>query len=120
MNASTCSLALLATLLAATCGGRRAEAGVVAESTYVQIMARLSLADSLLAPADYEPPAGLSRDSARALVLGRWGVPDSALEAFADGLGEDPGRLKDVWTRIRSLADSLARSGWSPLPEEER
>lgn len=92
----------------------------MAESTYVQVMARLSLMDSTLAPAEYTPPAKPGRDSARALVLRRWGVGDSALLSFSDRLGGDPTRLKDVWSRIRTLADSLARSGWTPAAAEAR
>jgi hypothetical protein len=115
------TVALMALLAGLACGGRSSAAsGVLPESTYVQVMARLSLTDSALAPAEYTPPADLSRDSARALVLRRWGVADSALLSYAARLGDDPGRLKDVWNRVRTLADSLARAGWTPAAAEAR
>jgi hypothetical protein len=115
------TVALMALLAGVACGGRSSAApGVLPESTYVQVMARLSLTDSLLAPAEYARPANLSRDSAHALVLRRWGVADSALLSYAARLGDDPSRLKDVWNRIRTVADSLARAGWIPAAAEAR
>lgn len=103
---------------AAACGGPPAPAGVLPDSTYVQVMARLALVDSSLAPSGYHLPDSLPRDSARALVLRRFGVRDSALLAYADSLGGRPDRMQEVWTRIRSLADTLADSGWSPGADE--
>ncbi len=100
--------------------GRPQGSGVLPESTYVQVMARLSLADSILAASDYTLPVGLARDSARHLVLRRWAVSDSELITFADRLGRDPSRLTDVWTRIRQVADSLSRARWTPTPSGAR
>lgn len=115
------TLAWLALVACVACAGRGSGApGVLPESTYVQVMARLSLTDSLLAPAEYAAPAGLNRDSARVLILRRWGVSDSALLAFANELGGHPDRLKEVWTRVRTLADSLTRAGWTPAAAETR
>ena len=103
---------------AAACGGPRAPAGGLPDSTYVQVMARLALVDSAMAPSSYHFPDTLPRDSARALVLRRFGVRDSALLSYADALGGEPDHMQEVWTRIRSLADSLADGGWTPGADE--
>ncbi len=119
--APVAAVALVALVAGIACaGGDSGAPGVLPESTYVQVMARLSLTDSLLAPAEYTPPAKLERDSARAAILRRWGVSDSALVRTASRLGSDPNRVKEVWTRIRTMADSLARAGWNPAAAEAR
>jgi len=108
-------LAALLAGLAAACGGRAAtRAAGLTDSTYVEVMARLALVDSTLAPADYQLPDSLPPDSARSLVLERWGVADSSLVAFAEEVGSEPERMQGIWQRIRELADSLATRGWRP------
>lgn len=115
MRVAAAALLCAASLAGTTsCGGDAGPPTGLADSTYVQVMARLSLVDSAMAPAGYELPKGLSRDSARALVLRRWGVTDTTLVAFADAQGVRPNRMQDLWTRIRQLADSLARAHWTP------
>lgn len=108
-------LAALLAGLAAACGGARTpRAAGLTDSTYVEVMARLALLDSTLAPGDYHLPDSLPPDSARSLVLGRWGVADSSLVSFAREVGSEPERMQGIWERIRVLADSLARRGWRP------
>ncbi|HKK08157.1 MAG TPA: hypothetical protein VKA44_04670 [Gemmatimonadota bacterium] len=104
----------LALACAAACGGRAERPGGLADSTYVQVMARLALVDTALAPSDFDLPDSLPRDSARQLVLRRWGVSDTALLAHAEALGGRPDRMQEIWTSIRELADSLAKDGWRP------
>ena len=104
----------LALACVAGCGGRTERPGGLDDSTYVQVMARLALVDTALAPSDFHLPDSLPRDSARQLVLRHWGVADTALLAYADALGGRPDRMQEIWTSIRELADSLAEDGWRP------
>lgn len=108
---------LLVALLAAGCGsddGSGSAAGPVSDSVYVEVMARLVLLDSLMASDGPHQPEGLTRDSARGLILGAHGVRGDELLEFARERGTRPERMEAIWRRIHELSDSLGETGWRP------
>lgn len=104
-------------LLLAGCGVDAVDggaAGPVSDSVYVEVMARLVLLDSVMASGDGRLPEGMTRDSARALVLRAHHVTGDELLTFARERGTRPERMEDIWGRIRELSDSLGEGGWRP------
>lgn len=111
---AACALPLLA------CGGGEPSAsGVVSDSTYVEVMARLVLLDSTMTSPAEVPLGGLDRDSARRIVLRRHGVDADELLRFAEERGRSPEVMADVWRRVQELGDSLESSDWRPGAEAE-
>ena len=109
--------AVLALLLLATgcgTGGDSSAGGPVSDSVYVEVMARLVLLDSLMGSGSRHLPDGMSRDSARSLVLSAYGVEGEELLVFARERGTRPERMEAIWRRIYELSDSLGDQGWRP------
>lgn len=102
-------------LLSVGCGsGGGAPAPPVADSVYVEVMARLVLLDSLMGSGAASLPEGTSRDSARLRVLHAYGVQGDELLAFARERGTRPEEMEEIWRRIYELSDSLGDDGWRP------
>lgn len=140
----TAGLLLAAAGLAGTaCAGPERSEAPVREEVYVEVMARLAAvraaADSSRAalpspgqdadsagrdapPLQAGPdPEGRSRtlaqgtaDSLREAVLREHEVRREDLKAFARIVGDEPKRMKTLWTRIAARADSLREAGWPP------
>jgi len=77
-------------------------------------MARLALLDTALSRGPEIGP-GISRDSARRIVLRRWDTEADSLLAYAERWGGDPEKMTRIWARMREVADSLEAAGWSPV-----
>lgn len=112
------TLALVATLALPACGaddtGPRPP---VSDSVYVEVMARLVLLDSALAPRTGRGGDGdgaLGADSLRRRVLDAWGVRAEELLDYAETRGTTPEHMDRIWQRIDELSDSLDAAGWSP------
>jgi len=75
-------------------------AGVMDEASYIEVMARLSVAQ-----ADYIDPA--RSDSAKLAVLDELGVDPRDLLAFSDRYGGDIERMRRLWHLISARVDSL-------------
>ena len=116
------------------CAGREASDPALAESTYVDVMARLSLireaGEGGPRPGAAGPSGGGFTTGADSLeqeaiqgVLREAGVGEEALVDFARQVGDEPERMSALWERIQALADSLRMEGWDPpgpLPPVER
>lgn len=81
-------------------------------------MARLALVDTAMASSVRVGPLAISPDSARALILDRWNVTDDQLVGFARTMGRDPSRMRELWERVMTTADSLRDEGWTPGAED--
>lgn len=104
-----------ALLLACTaCAGPERTEPPVAEETYVQVMARLAAVRDAASPGgDAAPTLPRDRaDSLRSEILREHGVGRSDLREFARVTGDEPKRMRALWRRIESVADSLRREGW--------
>lgn len=88
--------------LGAACAERSAGDTVLADSAYVQVVARLQL---ITTPADTARQH--EADSARAQVLTDYGVTSEQLIAFAEVAGREPGRSKAIWEQIGAVVDSI-------------
>lgn len=102
--------ALGSSVLPVACGQESGDGAILADSAYIQVVARLQLIPT---PADTtrQPEA----DSARARVLADYGVTREQLIAFAEVAGRDPGRSRTLWEQIGSLVDSIRDAdGLSP------
>lgn len=121
-------------LLSAACAGREASDPALPDSTYVDVMARLSLireagqgrprpGASGRSGAGFTTGAdSLEREAIRG-VLRESGVEEGALVDFARQVGDEPERMSALWERIQAVSDSLRIEGWDPpgpLPPVER
>lgn len=97
-----------------TTGGE--EGAGVADSVYVEVMARLVLLDSVMTPPSRHPEADVPHDSLRARILRRWNVSGDQLLEYARLRGSEPEGMQRIWLRIRELSDSLDTAGWTPVP----
>lgn len=112
-------MAVLALLVAGCGADRGARSGApVADSVYVEVMARLVLLDSLMGGGERHLPDGTPRDSARAHVLRTFGVRGDELLAYARERGTQPEQMEAIWRRIYELSDSLEDEGWRPVPAD--
>lgn len=98
--------------------GRSASASGLEDSTYVAVMARLAVVDSVLAPAGEPVRLELPRDSARTIILRAYGVRPEQLVRFAAAAGAEPERMRELLRHIRELADTLQARSWTPDAEE--
>lgn len=103
--------------LLTACGGAETAGGPVADSVYVEAMARLVLLDTAVSPSLEPPPEGPALDSARSRVLERYGVDAEDLLSFARERGGDPERMQAVWQRVYELSGTLKEEDWRPLPD---
>lgn len=90
----------------------------IPDSAYVEVMARMVLVDSAMTSRPDVSLGGISRDSARRLVLARYGVTPDELLDYARTVGEHPRAMAGIWQRIQERADSLEAGGWSPADGE--
>lgn len=108
---------LLVAVLAGGCGGDGETArghDFLADSVYVEVMARLVLVDSTFGDGAPALPSGTPPESARARVLEEWDVQGTELLEFAREKGGEPEEMQAIWSRIHELSDSLREAGWSP------
>lgn len=91
----------------------------LSDSVYVEVMARLVLLDPDMTSETDVPLRGLPRDSARSLVLDRWGVEPERLLRFAEQQGRSPARMAELWRRIQERSDTLESRGWRPGEEND-
>lgn len=104
-------------LSAAACGGEEAARPPVADSAYVEAMARMVLLDTAVSPNLESPLTGAALDSARQRILDTYGVDAEQLLEFARTRGDDPRRMQAIWARVYQLSDSLREEEWRPLPD---
>lgn len=109
---------LAVALLSAACGRETGPATELEPDRYVEVMARLALVDTAMASSVRAGPLAISPDSARVLILDRWSVTDDQLVSFARTMGRDPTRMRELWERVMTTADSLRDAGWTPGAEE--
>lgn len=103
------------------CAGPERSDPPVPEDVYVAVMGRLAAVRTATDPGRVTPPTGEERaDSLRRAVLSEYGVDRSELEEFARVVGDEPDRMRALWKRIGSISDSLWRSGWPPLTDDQR
>lgn len=99
------------------CGERGPEPDVLDDSTYVQVMARLSYIRQV-ADRSGSPDSLRWADSARPAVLEDFGVGGEELERYAALHGDDPRHMTEVWERIGDVLDDIlgraARIGGPP------
>lgn len=112
------AVALAVALLSTACGEEAGPATEVEPDRYVDVMARLALVDTAMASSVRAGPLAISPDSARALILDRWSVTDDQLVSFARTMGRHPTRMRELWERVMTTADSLRDAGWTPGAEE--
>ncbi|MFW6192074.1 MAG: hypothetical protein ACOC83_01195 [Gemmatimonadota bacterium] len=105
-------------LLSTACGEDGGPATELEPDRYVDVMARLALVDTAMASSVRAGPLAISPDSARSLILDRWSVTDDQLVSFARTMGRDPSRMRELWERVMSTADSLRDAGWTPDAED--
>ncbi|MFQ5689720.1 MAG: hypothetical protein ACE5HQ_05560 [Gemmatimonadota bacterium] len=89
-------------LFAYACGPLREEGGVPSDSTFIQVMARLSLIRQEFAARAITRP-----DSLREAVLAEFRVTPDQLKRYALRHGDDPGHMRTVWDSIAVVAKSL-------------
>lgn len=85
----------------------------------MDVMARLALVDTAMTTSVQVGPLSISSDSARRLVLNRWSVTGDQLVQFARTASRDPARMRELWERVMSAADSLREAGWTPEDEPD-
>lgn len=108
-------LAATAALLVLACGDGGEDASrPLSDTVYVEVMARLVVLDSALAPPSDLPGGEAAADSLRARVLEEWEVDADRLLEYARVRGGDPERMEAVWRRVHELSDSLGAAGWTP------
>lgn len=112
------AVALSVALLSTACGEDAAPATKLEPDRYVDVMARLALVDTAMASSVRAGPLAISPDSARALILDRWSVTDDQLVSFARTMGRDPSRMRELWERVMTTADSLRDAEWTPGAED--
>ena len=106
----------LVTALGLGCGGPADPVGVIERETFVATWVDLRKAAM--------SAGGFLPEPERARVLGRHGVTEDQLIAFADAYGADPRFMADVWTEVETRmrpppADSSAAasdSATAPQP----
>lgn len=105
------TLLLVVVLWAGGCAPAEPDRPPPADSTYVRVMARLTVLDGRR----NEPGLDEGRlDAARDSILSIAGVERDSLLARAREIGNDPARARIVWSAIERIADSLRTAGWSP------
>lgn len=105
-------LVFLVAVGAACAGPERTEAPV-SEDVYVEVMSRLAAVRRASDPGRHSDPVPRSRaDSLRRAVLREHGVDRAELKEFARVVGDEPERMRGLWTRIAARVDSLQSAGW--------
>lgn len=99
----------LLVLLLGACAGPERSPAPVPDSTYVEVMARLSRVRSGRVDPDADSLAPGKADSLRRRILEEHGVSASDLEQFARVVGDEPARMQRLWERIRARVDSLQK-----------
>lgn len=90
-----------ATLVAA-CAERADPDAALADSVYIEVVARLRM---IATPTD--SAESQAADSARARVLTDYGVAPEELLAVAEVVGREPERSRAVWEQISAAVDSI-------------
>lgn len=106
--------ALAAALVAApSCDGEATDPGLVSDSTYVDLMARLWLVQERHGREEDE-----AADSARRAVLAERGVSEADLRRYAERHGDDPFRMAELWRAVEAKAEELRPPEPNELDEE--
>ena len=88
--------------LVAACAERADPDAALADSVYIEVVARLRM---IATPTD--SAESQAADSARARVLTDYGVAPKELLAFAEVVGREPERSRAVWEQIGAAVDSI-------------
>lgn len=110
---------LMASIVAPTllpvagCARHERSPAPIPDSTYVSVMARLSVLMQATRGRRSPLPDSVVR-SARAEILRGHDVREAELLSFAEAVGDEPARMDELWSAIDARVDSLQDAGWTP------